>query len=359
MKPTISLVMIVKDEERTLKRCLESVAAYVDEIVIVDTGSQDNTKQIAEQYHAKIIDYVWIQDFAAARNFAVSQSTSDWNLVLDADEYISNDCEEAMRTFIAQPVKHIGRIKRIDAFKGTDGVNYEQSYISRLLPADCRYEGRIHEQVQSHYPRAIVDIEIQHDGYYEQSRSQRNIPILQAVLAEQPNDPYYLYQLAKEYRGLDEHELAFQHVKEAYLHMQGNENYAAGIVINLMYAIIASGHLEVGLSVIENEQQHFGHYPDFYFVSALYLLELILSDTEQYGDMLPLIEQFYQRALEIGESDLEGSVRGTGSFAAHHNLGVFYEVTGQLEKAKEQYLLAATYDYSPSLQRLEGIQLPE
>lgn len=352
MKSTIALVMIVKNEERTLKRCLESAINYVDEVIIVDTGSSDNTKQIASDFGAKIFDYTWQQDFAAARNFALTKSTSEWNLILDADEYISNDCERIIQDFIHLQIKVIGKVKRIDSFKGTDGINYEQSYISRLVPKGCYYSGKIHEQIKSDLPRINVDIEIQHDGYYEHNKSERNIPILQTVIEENPSDPYYYYQIAKEYRGLEDYEQTFQYLKEAYLLAKGTEPYFANIVINFLYAIMASKHLEVGLSVIENEQKNVGHYPDFYFVSALYLLELILSDTEQYGEMLPLIEQFYQNAIEIGESDLEGSVLGTGSFAAHHNLGVFYEVIGDVNKAKHQYERAAEYGYEPSKERL-------
>ncbi|WP_233476275.1 glycosyltransferase family 2 protein [Paenibacillus sonchi] len=84
--------MIVKDEEALLSRCLESVKGIADEIIIVDTGSTDRTKQIAENYGAKIYDYVWSNDFAAARNESLRHAAGKWILVLDADEYLgSND----------------------------------------------------------------------------------------------------------------------------------------------------------------------------------------------------------------------------------------------------------------------------
>ena len=85
---TLGLVMIVKNEERCLAKCLRQVKALVDKIYITDTGSTDKTKEIAASFGAIISDYVWNQDFSAARNFALSQSDCDWNLVLDADEYL-------------------------------------------------------------------------------------------------------------------------------------------------------------------------------------------------------------------------------------------------------------------------------
>ncbi|MGN9167467.1 glycosyltransferase family 2 protein [Paenibacillus jamilae] len=355
MKPTISLVMIVKNEANTLKRCLDSVVKYVDEIVIVDTGSTDDSKKIAESFHARIIDYTWKNDFAAARNFALEQSTGDWNFVLDADEYVSNDCMESLQNFITYHRNAIGKIKRIDKFAGTDGINYEQIYISRLFPSHCRFTGKIHEQVESDLPRIKLDIEIQHDGYFQQTKSDRNIPILKEVIAQQPDDPYYHFHIAKEYRGLEDHEQALIHLKQAYAQITGQEGYAPSVIVNLLYAMIASGHLEDGIQVIENCEEFLSNHADFYFVSALYLLELILSNPEEYSGLIPFIEQFYQRALEIGETGSEGSVVGTGSFAAHHNLGVFYEVIGDSIKASEQYLKAAGYEYEPSIKRLEKL----
>lgn len=354
MNPTISLVMIVKNEERTLLRCLESASKYVDEIIIVDTGSKDQTTEIARDFGAKIYNFQWVDDFSEARNYALDQTSCDWCLVLDADEYILNDCYDTIRTFIAKGPA-IGKVKRIDDFSSSDGINHEITYISRLFPANCRYVGMIHEQIVSELPRIQVNVEIQHDGYLLQTKSDRNIPILLKAIDQNPSDSYYHYQIAKEYRGMEDHERSFHYFKLAYQAINRREGYAASIIINYLYSIIASGHLEEGIAVIQNEQEFMFDYPDFYFVSALYLLELILSDPERYGHMISTIEQYYMKALEIGETEKEGSVVGTGSFAAHYNLGVYYEVTGNSVKANEQYKLAGAYKYQPALDRLNNL----
>ena len=86
---TLSLCMIVKNEEETLERCLKSVGNLFDEIIIVDTGSTDKTKEIAKNFATKILDFKWIDDFSKARNFAIENCTSDYFMWLDADDVIT------------------------------------------------------------------------------------------------------------------------------------------------------------------------------------------------------------------------------------------------------------------------------
>ena len=85
---TISLCMIVKNEEKVLRRCLDSVKDLMDEIIIVDTGSTDRTKQIAKEYTEQIYDFQWTDDFSAARNFSFSKATKEYIYVADADEML-------------------------------------------------------------------------------------------------------------------------------------------------------------------------------------------------------------------------------------------------------------------------------
>src|SRR3989344_1922813 len=87
---TISLCMITKNEENLLKNCLNNIKDTVDEIIIVDTGSADNTKETARKFNAKIFDFKWGDNFSEARNFSLQKATQEWILVLDADEKISN-----------------------------------------------------------------------------------------------------------------------------------------------------------------------------------------------------------------------------------------------------------------------------
>ena len=94
---TISLCMIVKNEERILRRCLDSVADLVDEIVIVDTGSRDETKKIAAGYTEFVYDFEWVDDFSAARNFAFSKATQEYIYSADADEVLDEANRQRFR----------------------------------------------------------------------------------------------------------------------------------------------------------------------------------------------------------------------------------------------------------------------
>ena len=97
---TLSLCMIVKNEERNLVRCLSSVKSAVDEMIVVDTGSTDRTKELAAAFGAKVFDFDWDEDFSSARNFSLSKATGDWILVIDADETVSSRDHETIRDFI-------------------------------------------------------------------------------------------------------------------------------------------------------------------------------------------------------------------------------------------------------------------
>ncbi|MNO86483.1 SPBc2 prophage-derived glycosyltransferase SunS [compost metagenome] len=350
---TLALVMIVKNEEKVIRRCLDSVHKLVDEIIVLDTGSTDNTMAIVQSYGANVYKWTWNNNFADARNAALEHSTCDWNLILDADEYITNDCGETIRQFINKG-KAIGRIKIVDQFRGSDGIlSHAQNFISRLFPSNIRYEGSIHEQVVSDLPRIKIPVEIYHDGYMS-PRFDRNIPILQAEIVKNPQDTYYHFQIAKEYRGLENHQLAYDHLSRAYSLIDRTDSYAPNIVVNLLYEIIATEKYEEGLPVINKEQHWLHSFADFHFVCGIFYMKLILSNTAKYIEFFPLIEESYLKCLQIGETDQYECVVGTGSFTALHNLGSLYEVKGEIDKAKQCYREAAvTYGYEPSAARLD------
>ncbi|WP_237690563.1 glycosyltransferase family 2 protein [Paenibacillus caui] len=350
---TIALTMIVKNEEKVLPRCLDSVCKLVDEIIIVDTGSTDRTKWVAQAYGAKIYDWTWNHNFADARNIALDHASCDWNLVLDADEYINNG-GAAIRQFINQE-NAIGRLKLVSQFSSDDGeLSFAQSFISRIFPSGVRYEGRIHEQLVSDLPRIKLPVEILHDGYMK-SKADRNIPILQIEIANNPKDSYSHYQIAKEFRGINNHVQACHHLEQAYALLTKMESYAPNVIVNLIYELIATNQLEAGLPIIQREQAFLQDFADFHFVCGVFYMKLILSNTKKYIDLFPLIEASYLKCLEIGETDQYESVLGTGSFTALHNLGSLYEVMGNLERATSCYKKAASYGYKPSEKRLQHI----
>lgn len=149
---TISLCMIVKNEEKILRRCLDSVADLVDELIIVDTGSVDATKQIASEYpYAKLYDFAWIDDFAAARNFAFSKATKDYIYSADADEVLNEENRERFRVLkqTLSPQVEIVQMKYGNQLKHGTVYNFDEEYRPKLFLRQRKFvwEGAIHETV--------------------------------------------------------------------------------------------------------------------------------------------------------------------------------------------------------------------
>lgn len=149
---TISLCMIVKNEEKVLARCLDSVADLVDEVIIVDTGSTDRTKEIAACYTKAIYDFVWIDDFAAARNFAFSKANMEYIYSADADEVLSEENRERFRTLkeTLLPEIEIVQMKYGNQLQFGTVYNFDEEYRPKLFKRrrDFVWEEPIHETVR-------------------------------------------------------------------------------------------------------------------------------------------------------------------------------------------------------------------
>ena len=147
---TVSLCMIVKDEEDVLARCLESAADLVDEIVIVDTGSTDRTREIAERFTSRIYHFDWIDDFAAARNYAFSLAGKDFCMWLDADDVLLDGDRAAFRELkeTLDPAVGVVMAKYNTGFDENGTVTFSY-FRERLIKnhAGMRWEGAVHEAI--------------------------------------------------------------------------------------------------------------------------------------------------------------------------------------------------------------------
>ncbi|NHM29958.1 glycosyltransferase family 2 protein [Bacillus sp. C11] len=344
--------MITKNEEKNLPVCLESVKKLVDEIIIVDTGSTDNTKHIALHYGAKVYDFEWNNDFSAARNYALSKSTSDWNLVLDADEKIINWDSDRLEKFKSNPFA-IGRIKIISSFVQNNEKRLSQDFISRLLPKGVFFTGKIHEQIDSNFPRMDLPIEVFHTGYLSTDKSERNLQLLLLEVEKSPQNPYILYQLGRQFRTDKQIDTANIYFAKAYNHINRDEKYAVDLIVNYLYTLIYIKQYHEALEIIVNERDWLTKSPDFHFVCGIFYMNYVLVDPRHNLSYLKNIEKSYLNCLAIQQNGWEEIVIGTSSFLAAYNLGVFYETTGNLIKAKEFYQLAANDSYKPAFNRLD------
>lgn len=188
--------MIVKNEEKVLARCLESVKSAVDEIIIVDTGSSDKTKEIAFEYTDKIYDFEWIDDFSAARNYAFSKGKMEFLMWLDADDVVSPEsCERLIEMKNNLDGADVVMLKYNTAFdeEGTPTFSfYRERLIRKSIPH--RWKGRVHEAIECKGVRRYEDIAIDHHSV-KTNYSTRNLEIYekQAEIGDKmtPRDLFY------------------------------------------------------------------------------------------------------------------------------------------------------------------------
>jgi tetratricopeptide (TPR) repeat protein len=228
---TLSLCMIARSEARFLERCLENVPGNVDEIVVVDTGSEDDTREVAKQAGALVADFEWCDDFGEARNCSLDIATGDWIIVLDCDEILSEGDWRRIREITQSGRADAYRLTTRNYSRKSDRLgwaqnagqyrNEEADYPGwfpttkiRLFRNDpnVRFSGALHELVEGEVERAgwrtdDCDVPVHHYGYVEKEREASTY----ASLAEQkveknPEDANAHYELALAYRDCERHD---------------------------------------------------------------------------------------------------------------------------------------------------------
>jgi len=348
----LSLAMIVKNEEEKLARCLNSVKDYVDEIVVVDTGSTDRTKKIAASYGAKIYDFVWCNDFAIARNFSIEKTRGDFVLALDADHVVMKFDQEKVLEML-EDGKKAGLAEIINVYTQNGVKVTDRHYAAAVFPRAARYCGPIHEQIEPSMQRAILPISIFHDGYdnRDDSKFRRNIDILERAL-QQNEDTFLMYKLAQEYRGLQQMEMADKQFHAAYTQMDRSSVLYPSVVVEYLSNLVKMKDFTKALEIAALAQGQYPDYPELFFVSGELYMEAVLHNTQANIQYFPRIKECYERCIAIGENPKYQGIIGMGSYIALHNLGAFYEVTGDVKSAMKCYSNAADMGYEPSQKRL-------
>lgn len=329
--PTLALVVIARDESRCIRRCLDSARPWVDRMLVLDTGSVDGTPELARAAGAEVHHRAWPDSFALARNQALELADADWHLVLDADEQLTQG-GELLRPWTRQPPQ-LGVIcvqsdfRTGTAAQPTGSAQRHQAWITRLLPREARYEGRVHEQVRSPLPRRRLQVHVEHDGYLGAQLSRkraRNEALLLRDLQEQPDDPYTLYQLGKDAQAFDSHDEACAWFTRAWAATPARAAWRHELLVRLLQCLGRTGRRAQALELAQSELHEWPDSPDFFFTLGDLLLDQAQQDPDHaQAHWLPLAEAAWQRCLEIGERpDLDGSVQGRGSHLAAHNLAV-------------------------------------
>jgi len=351
----LSLALIARNEARCLARCLSSVRPIVDEMIVVDTGSTDDTVPIAREFNAKVSHFAWRDDFSAARNFSLEQASGAWIVVLDADEHASEGLTDDISRFIKNRPA-IGRLKIVSDFRRNAQTFRSQTFVSRLFPRGPRFEGRIHEQLVSSLPRFELAGELWHDGYLEATKSDRNVKLLIEELKGSPRDPYLLFQLALEHTSLNQTQQASRCLEDSFAVLRLDEPFAPNVIVDYLYALIELKRFETGLSLIEKTAGVVEDFPDFHLACGLFYMNLVRSNTAKYVSYLPKIESSFKRCLALGETEKYKSVRGSGTFLAHYNLGTLYHVFGDEVRARGCFEQSAGFGYEPAVHMVQKLK---
>lgn len=337
----ISLCMIVKNEESLISNCLTHIQNYVHEIIIIDTGSTDNTKKIACEFTNHVYDFSWCNDFAKARNFSLLKSNNDWVLVLDADEIVSNFNSDSISRFIQDTPQSLGRIARINHLEESWGKRVITERINRFFNKQFfHYEGIIHEQIVHrgyyNYNAHPIDITIDHIGYNKdviniRLKVERNITLLYQAISANPNDPYLHYQLGKSYYLAKEYDKACKGFRQALSYsLNFNYEYVEDLIESYGYALINNHQYIEALDEFTKYDTYYTNSPDYRF-----LMGLIYMNAAQFSKA---VESFM-----ICTSMPEGKAKGINSYLAFYNIGVIYEILGFKKEAIQYYQKCGNY----------------
>ncbi len=351
--PTVALCMIVKNEEIFLDDCLKSVQGAVDEICIVDTGSTDGTVEIARKYGAKLGYFEWTGDFATARNKSIEMATSDWILILDADETITPESIDEIRRVSRDKTK-IGYACIIENLLGDKpGEGKQMAMIFRFFQnrPDMRYEGIIHEQMlpsaqRTGMPNEASQIRIVHKGYLkkhveDRNKNERNLRILLEQEKAEPENPYCHFNLGQTYKMLGRVPEAERHYRTALeiLRPLPDANtipYFASLYFSYTDLVRENGRFQEALDLAEEGMKRFPQYADLQFTRGNIFLGM-----ERYEEAIKIYEGCRKYA---GQVFAGGTDPGVSTYKATNAVGVCYAKLGKLALAK-QYLKRALKEW--------------
>ncbi len=357
-RPRVSLCMIVRDEEERLPACLASVAGLVDEIIVVDTGSRDRSRDVAGAAGARVVDYVWVDDFAAARNESIRHATGDWIFWLDADERLDQANREKLQTLLngVRYEKAAYLMRQLSLTNDPYGSKVSVDHV-RLFRRDeaVRWEYRVHEQILLAIRRAghelrRTDIIIDHSGFEHpvasQRKLERNLALLEKQDAEKPDDPVTLY-----HTGLILNRLGRTSAALPVLTRSLERAPADFSIRPRLFAAIAEAHRKLGdpAQALASCRAGLEQHP---LAGELLFLKAALLHDE--GDLRGA-EKTLLRILGLRpDAQLRAGDAGRESYKARHFLARIYKRQARLSEAEAQWrrVVAEQPAFTPSSQEL-------
>lgn len=309
--PSISVCMIVKNEEEFLEKCLTSVKDHVDEMVIVDTGSTDNTAEIAKRFTDKVYFHPWENSFSKARNQALQYATGDWVFQIDGDEELMEGSGEKLQQTIKKAKDaDIVYIKIYSTYsKGTKKAlhNFERLFRNN---GKIHYEGSVHNRIVGGTKPYYSDIELWHYGYDVDGKKAeekyiRTSELLKKEIKQDPQNPLHRHYLSASYVSRRMMEDAIDEAKRAIELADTQDNKHP--VYSWSHFIVSKASHALGLYDQAREyafkalDKYPGHMDSYYMLAVIASEKKDWDDTIKYGKLfLEKLEMYSKNGSEAG-----------------------------------------------------------
>ena len=344
MNKLLSVCMIVRNEENVLERCLRSLHGIADEIIVVDTGSTDRTKEIAMKYTDKVYDFKWVNDFSKARNFSASKATGDWILIVDADEFVDRESFKRFKEELSTnpPEFEINAVEIIN-FIGANADATAKNLHTRLYKNNgkIKFYRPIHEVLRYENGSGnfgVVNLQLFHSGYMsdtvkEKNKIERNLSLLLNQKNKTGIDYYYI---GNEYKRLGDLDKAILYYQKSFRERESTHaNYLTKLLVSLIDSLYVKERYKDALEVIKGCEEGYPNYADYKY----------------YKGLIYYVQKNYAKAKEVFENILVNKdhliVDHSEEFKEYRPLiylAEIYEQEENLEKAVEYYSKAISID---------------
>jgi len=355
-RPTVSACMIVRNEEELLPGCLDSIRDWVDEIILVDTGSTDRTVAIAEEYRCRVFHLAWEDDFSKARNYALQQATGEWILVIDADERVFADDVPLIRSTLRSVPASMISVDIYNVYERHESrVTYASSIRLFKRELNLRYAGIVHNDLvlAEGVPVLPSRIRIKHLGYdlspeKMRCKFERTRALLQRQLAADPDDVFALFNYAELLRGVEPSvspENASEIIRAAgrVAALVEPADSARRHLLVMCLGQLACAHLaleqhEEALDCGRRALEQKPDYPDAFIYLGFACLGL-----ERYEEAIWWFESYLENQANFDAAREAAPIiliHPDSRDLACGNLGILFELTGDWPTARTYYLRA-------------------
>lgn len=343
----VSLCMIARDNKRTIGAAIESARRCVDEIIVVDTGSVDETPQIAASLGARVYHFPWCDNFSAARNESLKYATGDWIFWIDTDDTIDDDNARKIRQLPLDELDPsvFGLVVQVHCPGTGDDDDEDVTVVDhvklfRNLP-QLRFEHRIHEQILPAISRAggrvdWSDLFVVHSGYDHSPQGQkkkleRDLRILHLELSEQPNHPFTLFNLGMTYADIREFDEAIGYLQRSIECSTPGETHLRKAYALLVHAFHQTQRIDEAWYACE---QGLELVPDD--LELRFRRAILLQDRARLHEAAETLQGILEKPEERHFTSVVAGLRG---YKTRHTLAIIYEELDDLVRAEEQWRL--------------------